>query len=143
MDKISYEQMFDYLSDFFENVEWSRPTLIEVGNTLISSIAFDSNADNKKHTQHMYDANAVLSAKINALSNLVLHHNDIEDGLDYSPLIPYISSYDMECTDTVLYLLACTGDMKYMEIIEKEAARFTDIKSDEYKNELLFRAEKK
>ena len=54
MKNISYEQIFDYLSDFFETVEWSKSTLIEVGNTLINSIAFDSNSDNIKYTKHIY-----------------------------------------------------------------------------------------
>ena len=141
-DVTSYYQMFDYLSDLFETVEWSKNTLIEVGNTLIQKIAFDSNSDNMKLTNHLYDQRKAVAAMLNALYTLVQHHNNVEDCLDYTPIIPYIKTYGEECTDTILYLLACTGNMKYMELIEKEAARFSNIPIEEYRTELKFRADK-
>lgn len=66
-DVTSYYQMFDYLSDLFETVEWSKNTLIEVGNTLIQKIAFDSNSDNMKLTNHLYDQRKAVAAMLNAL----------------------------------------------------------------------------
>ena len=139
---ITFDQMFDYLSDFFETVEWSNGTLIEVGNTLIQRIAFDSNSDNIKFTKHLYDQQKTVPAMLNALYTLVQFHTDIEKCLDYTSIIPYIKTYNEECTDEILYLLSCTGNMKYMELIEKEAARFPNIPIEEYKTELKLRADK-
>lgn len=139
---ITFDQMFDYLSDFFETVEWSNSTLIEVGNTLIQRIAFDSNFDNNKYTKHLYDQRKTVPAMLNALYTLVQFHTDIEACLDYTSIIPYINTYNEECTDQILYLLACTGNMKYMELIEKEAERFPNIPREEYRTELKYRAEK-
>ena len=136
---MTFDQMFDYLSDFFETVEWSKSTLTEVGNTLIRRIAFDSDHDNKKLTDHLYDQRKTVEAMINALYTLVQFHTDIEKCLDYTSIIPYIETYNGECTDAILYLLACTGNMEYMEIIEKEAARFPDIPIEEYRKELKSR----
>ena len=141
MEKISFDQMFDYLADFLESVEWSKPTLTEVGNTLIQRTAWESDPEYPRKAS--YDSRAVLEAKLHALFILVQHHGEIAGSLDYSPLLPHIRTYDQECTDTVLYLLACTGDMKYLPLMEQEAARFPDIPLDEYREELMFRAERK
>ena len=138
---ITFDQMFDYLSDLFETVEWSKGTLTEVGNTLIQRIAFDSNPDNTRFTDHVYDQSKTVKAMLRALYTLVQYHTDIEDCLDYTSVIPYIRTYDKECTDIMLYLLACTGNMKHMALIEKEAARFPDIPLDEYRTELKCRAD--
>ena len=135
---MTFDQMFDYLSDFFETVEWSKSTLTEVGNTLIRRIVFDSDPDNKKLTDHLYDQRKTVAAMINALYTLVQFHTDIEKCLDYTSIIPYIKTYNEECTDAILYLLACTGNMEYMEII---ASRFPDIPIEEYRKELKFRCE--
>lgn len=139
---IAYDQMFDHLADLFETVNWSKGTLTEAGNTLIQRIAFDSDPANKRTTDHIYDQCKTIAAMLNALYSLVQHHSEVEGCLDYTSIIPYISSYDEDSTDTVLYLLACTGDMKYMELIEKESARFPAIPTDEYKKELMFRAKR-
>ncbi len=139
---ISFDQMFDYLSDFFETVEWSSSTLTEVGNTLIQRIAFDSNSDNTKLTKHLYDQHKTVPAMLNALYTLVQFHTDIEGCLDYTPIMPYIKTYNKECTDEILYLIACTGNMEYMELIEKEASRFPDIPIEEYRTELRSRADR-
>ena len=141
METISFDQMYDYLADFFKTVEWSRETLTEVGNTLIQRTAWESNPEYTRKVS--YDSRAVLEAKLHALYTLVQHHSDIAGRLDYTPLLPHIRTYDEECTDTVLYLLACTGDLRYMQLIEQEAARFPDIPLNEYRKELMFRAEKK
>ena len=139
---ITFDQMFDYLSDFCETVEWSDSTLTEVGNTLIQRIAFDSNADNKEYTSHLYDQQKNVPAMLNALYTLVQFHTDIERCLDYTSIIPYIETYNEECTNQILYLLACTGNMKYLELIEKEAARLPNIPIEEYRTELKHRADK-
>lgn len=141
METIPFELIYDYLADFLESVEWSKETLTEVGSTLIQRTAWES--DPAYTRKASYNSRAVLEAKLHALYTLVQHHSEIADSLDYTPLLPHIRTYDEECTDTVLYLLACTGDLQYMQLIEQEASRFPDIPLDEYRKELTFRAEKK
>ena len=135
------EMMYEYLADLFETVEWSKETLTEVGNTLIQRIAWENVPEYLRNAA--YDSRAVLEAKLHALFTLVQHHNGIADCLDYTPLLPHIKTYDEACTDTVLYLLACTGNMQYLPLIEQEAARFPALSPDEYRKEMEFRAEKK
>lgn len=141
METIPFELIYDYLADFLASAEWSKETLTEVGNTLIQRTAWESDPEYTRKAS--YNSRAVLESKLHALYTLVQHHSDIADSLDYTPLLPHIRTYDEECTDTVLYLLACTGDLNYTDVIVQEAARFPDIPLDEYRQELTVRAEKK
>ena len=51
--KIGFEQMFDYLADYFESVSWSRETLREVGNSLIAELGFNSDPANAKKNKQL------------------------------------------------------------------------------------------
>ena len=137
--KIGFEQMFDYLADYLESVSWSRETLREVGNSLIAELGFNSDPANAKKNKQLCDQRKLVESMMNALLTLVNYHS-VAECLDFSPILPFIGTYDEECTDTILYILSCTGDMKYMETIEREAARFPSLPLEEYRAELLGRA---
>ena len=137
MLKITIDQMFDYLSDLFESVAWSDSTLTEIGNSLIRQIAFECNPETIRMIQKnkTYDSAKVIEAQIHALNTLVTCHN-VARYLNFAPLLPHIRDLDRECTDTVLYILACTGDRQYAAVIRQEAERFPDLPQEEYIEEL-------
>ncbi|MBQ8968000.1 hypothetical protein [Ruminococcus sp.] len=135
MEKITYAQMFDYLSDLFDNVKWSESTLIEVGNTLIERLTAESDPEMVKHTSKIYDRLEVTEAMLNALHTLVLTH-DVSDKLNLSPLTAVIHTYDRECTETLLSILSCTHQWQYKDIITENAARFPELSAEEFLAEL-------
>ena len=135
MERITYAQMFDYLSDLFENVTWSKATLTEVGNTLIERLAAESDPEMVKHTSKIYDRLEVTEAMLNALHTLVLTH-DVSDKLNLSPLTTVIHTYDRECTETLLSILSRTHQWQYKDIITENAARFPDLSAEEFLAEL-------
>ena len=135
MDKITFSQMYDYLSDVFEQVSWRTETCADVGNSLIRQIAFESTLSRQNKHRFAGDPDSCRASMLNALCTLVNHHNVVHL-LDFSPLLPQISGFDGECTDSVLYLLSCTGDLQYEELIRQQAARFPAISAEEHLAEL-------
>lgn len=140
MNQITFPQMYDYLSDVFETVAWSDCTCAEVGQSLIGRIAYDSDPANAQYTRHLYCARDTVEAMLHALCTLENYHNTAHL-LDFSPLLPFLGSYDEGCTDSLLYLLACTGDRRWLDLIQREAARFPALSAEKYRQELLHRAE--
>ena len=134
----------DVGSEFERDVELIRnwqeddkaPELSDEQYAQMAALARKRNA---KKNKQLCDQRKLVESMMNALLTLVNYHS-VADCLDFSPILPFIGTYDEECTDTMLYILSCTGDMKYMEMIEREAARFPSLPLEEYRAELLGRA---
>lgn len=141
MLKITIDQMYGYLADFFESCTWSTGALTEAGNSLIERIAFEQRPETVSEVRKnkTYDSGRAVEALLDVLNTLVNSHN-VAHCLNFAPLLPLIPDFDQEKTDYILYILACTGDPQYEALIRRETARFPELNPEEYLSELRGRA---